>query len=213
MCFSSALPRWSGDEREGARLGKSVGQLAGPGPLALEMQGGAAPRGRDPSGHMQQRVTQTLGLFLGQGASSRTSPWVKAIKSWAIKTSSIQQALLAKAGKGKFLSPVVLGAADAVLHPGMTPVPGFQVGDVGIGRIGYEHLVPVSERIEEVEGGAGVRQLSAQDHARARGPTRLVDPFGELGHLGFVSQLHVGVHRLHRFDDSAVIGEDLQASL
>ena len=71
------------------------------------MQGGRAPTGGDPSGHVEHHVAKALGLGLGH-VVVEDEPWVKAIRSWAMSTSSSQQALLAKAGKGKFLSPVSL---------------------------------------------------------------------------------------------------------
>jgi len=61
--------RWSGDERQRAQPLEGLGQLAGPRPFALEVQGGGAPGGDHPSRYMEQRVAQTLGLGLGPGVS------------------------------------------------------------------------------------------------------------------------------------------------
>jgi len=66
-----------------------------------------------------------------------------------MSTSSTQAALQARPAKGRLGQPGVLGIADAVLNPGMAPVAGLQIGDVGIGRVGDEDLVAPSLGVEQ----------------------------------------------------------------
>jgi hypothetical protein len=57
----------------------------------------------------------------------------------------------------------VFGAADAVLHSGMTPVAALEIGDVGVGRVGDVDPVAPAVRIEEVELGPVVGFFSPDD--------------------------------------------------
>jgi hypothetical protein len=42
---------------------------------------------------------------------------------------------------GRLVAQGVLGAADAVLNPGMAAVPAFQSGDVGVGLVGDKTVI------------------------------------------------------------------------
>ena len=60
--------------------------------------------------------------------------------------------------------PGVFGGADAVLDVGPVTVPQLQGGDVGVGLVGDEHLMPEPlGGVEQGQLGAGVGSFAAGD--------------------------------------------------
>ena len=79
-----------------------------------------------------------------------------------------QAALMAKSAEGRLVEPGVFEVADQLLGPAPAPLQGFEVGDVGVGLVGDEHLEAVAVDVGEGELGAGVGFLAADDGPGAR---------------------------------------------
>ena len=104
-------------------------------------------------------------------APSKHSGWAQAVRSWAISTSCSQAVVADEVVAGQVAQPGVFGGADAVLDVGAVAVAQLQRGDVGVGLVGDEHLMPEPfGGVEQAELGAGVRPFAAGDHPRAVAP-------------------------------------------
>src|SRR5260221_12935017 len=83
--------------------------------------------------------------------------------------------------------------ADAVLGPGVGPVPDFQAGELAAAGVGEERGEPVPADIGEPQLRAGVRPFPADDQRRSFRPGGQVDAAGDLGDLRAVAGLAVDV--------------------
>ena len=79
-----------------------------------------------------------------------------------------QAVLMAKSAEGRLVSPVSLSVADQFLGAAPAALEGFEVGDVGVGLVGDEHLEAVAVDVGEGELGAGVGFFAADDRPGAR---------------------------------------------
>ena len=133
----------------------AAARAAGPRPFALERQGRPARRGAQSSRRVQKGVTQTLGLGPGQFAlEHQTLGEGDEVLGQADQLDPA--GVVGEVAEGQVAQPGVFGTTDAVLDAGMAPVAGFEVGDVGVGRVGDEDLVAPAGRVKEVELGAVV---------------------------------------------------------
>ena len=112
------------------------------------------------------------------------------MRSWATQISSTQQALLAKSPKGRLRNPVSLAQRMRSSTRAWPRWRGFEVGDVGVGRVGDEDLVTPASRVKEVELGPVVGLFSSDDGSGANWPQRQVE-VRQLGHLGPLADLTV----------------------
>jgi len=87
-----------------------------------------------------ERVAQPLGLGRGQ--------WTLQAEALGLGQQVLSQhhrhqpdRARGELGEGEVLQPQCLAPANAILHPGMTPVTGLQVGDVEVLRVGDQALV------------------------------------------------------------------------
>ena len=68
------------------------------------------------------------------------------MRSWARQINSTQQALLAKSPKGRLRSPVSFAQRMRSSMRAWPTVAGFEVGDIGVERVGDEDLVAPAAR-------------------------------------------------------------------
>jgi hypothetical protein len=71
----------------------------------------------------------------------------------------------------------------------MSAVACFEIGDVGVGGVGHEDLVPPAVGVKEVELGPGVGFFASDDGPGALGPVREIHEAGDLGDFGALSNL------------------------
>ncbi|WP_260849402.1 hypothetical protein [Kocuria marina] len=91
----------------------------------------------------------------------------------------------------------VLGAADAVLHPCMGPVPGLEKGELAGRGVGVEGFVaPAVAFLEQRQLRAGVGAFAAHDHPHPGWPlgeNLRVDEAGQLGDVAALTNAAVGI--------------------
>ena len=80
--------------------------------------------------------------------------------------------IVSEVAEGKIAQPGVFRTADAVLDAGVATVAGFEVGDIGVERVGDEDLVAPRRGVKEVELGPVVGLFSEDDGPGSRGPNR-----------------------------------------
>ena len=90
--------------------------------------------------------------------------------------------------RGQVGQPGVFGVADVSFGAAAAAVERFEVGDVGVGAVGDEHLEAVTVDIGEGELRAGVGFFAAGDHPASRAASREHgDEVGDLGDLGVLA--------------------------
>ncbi len=135
-----------------------------------------------------QRSAALLMIFgLAPKSSSFAGPWAQS-------TSCSQAWLIANECDGRLVRPVALVSQIWRSTRPVSAVERFQVGDVGVGQIGDEHLVAVPVDVAEGELGAGVWEFAASDHPHPGRPAAawagvedVGDEVADLGHLGVVT--------------------------
>jgi hypothetical protein len=160
----------------------------------LQAQGDPAGVADDSGGHMQQPISQRLGLGHGQVAlqQQRLGPAGELLGAQdqlepdAVAPPAVERQVLEAGG---------LGGADAVLDPGALTMPQLQPGQVRVGLVGEEDLEAVAVVVGEAQLGAGVGVFPSADRSGAVRPGVPVDPAGQLDHLGAGADLAVGVDR------------------
>ncbi len=92
--------------------------------------------------------------------------------------------------KGRQVSQAgVFAGPDPVLDAGVGPVPGFQERELPPTRVGREGLIPVTVAdLEGVQGRAGVRVLSSDDHTH---PGARLGPAGQVEYAGVLDDIGV----------------------
>ena len=100
-----------------------------------------------------------------------------------MRTRTSQAALMAKLAEGRLLSPVSLASQMRRSQRPRPRVESVEEADVVFWVIGDEDQVSVALDIAEGELGAGMGQLTPDDHPGALAPARQVHQVGDLGHL------------------------------
>ena len=118
---------------------------------------------------MQQGVAQPLGLGGGHVAFEHQALG-KGEEVLGHADQLDPAGVVGEVAEGQVAQAGVLGTADAILYAGVATVAGFEIGDVGVGRVGDEDLVPPAVRIKEVELGPVVGLFSSDDGPGASRP-------------------------------------------
>src|SRR3984893_2697995 len=170
----------SGGEAEATQHGEGPDALLCPGRVRLEAKVRAAASPHQAPGHVQEHEPQALGLGGGELAleAQALGPGDEVLgDGHHLDPHGVVRELV----EGEVAQPGVLGAADAVLHPGMAAVACLQVGEVVVGRVGEEDLVAPPLGIEEGEMGTGMRFLPPADGPGALRPGGKIEQTGQLG--------------------------------
>ena len=152
----------------------------------LEADDGLAAGVGDDGGGMPDAVTQLLRFGDGELAveAQLLGPGVKVLgDQHQLQPGFVADEVLA----GQVAQPGVLGGADAVLDVSAVTVAQLERGDVVVGLVGDEHLMPEPfGGVEQRQLGAGVRAFATGDDPHPVTPV-VVDEVGQLDQPGAVT--------------------------
>jgi hypothetical protein len=179
----------SGDQRrtDASEPVECGGEVAGPGPAAVDSDLGSALPPDETGGDMQQPVAQRLRLGLGQltGQQGRLGPGDQV--GGGERQLQLGLVDLELAGR-EAADPGLLNVSDLVLDSGVGAVPGLQPGQLpGRGVGGQSLIAPAIMGFEHADLRARVRAFASHQDPHAGRPARLDgvgEQSGELGDLG-----------------------------
>ena len=170
----------SAERRDRAQPLERGDERVGPGPVAVELEVGAAAVTDELAGDVQQPVTEAF-RFGGRelaGQADQLGPAEQVLGDQR----ELEPGLVVLEGVVREVAHAgVLAGADAVLDAGAAAVTQLQDGDVVAVLVGEEARVPVAVLVEDRELRAGVRTLAAADQPGALGPRGQIEPVGQLG--------------------------------